>query len=112
MEAYFQPSDQGSWRGRRRLTLPLVLDADLQTLSSGYRLQRALTSTFSACARTTEKVGKKLTDGLLFTLRQPDSDREKRGIVENIRDNPTHAEVEPLRWLDSTRNAFAIQYNI
>ncbi|EGZ06897.1 hypothetical protein PHYSODRAFT_529902 [Phytophthora sojae] len=38
---YFGPSTSGGWKGRRRLTLPMVLDADLQTLSFGHRLQRA-----------------------------------------------------------------------
>eukprot|EP00644_Phytophthora_capsici_P006316 jgi/Phyca11/117195/e_gw1.32.409.1 len=41
MAAFFNPSETGTWRGRQRLTLPMVLDADLQTLSAGHRLQRA-----------------------------------------------------------------------
>ena len=41
MADFFTPSESGTWRGRRRLTLPMVLDADLQTLSAGHRLQRA-----------------------------------------------------------------------
>ncbi|OWZ07284.1 hypothetical protein PHMEG_00020342 [Phytophthora megakarya] len=34
MAAYFDPSSMGTWRGRPRTTLPVVLDADL--VSSGY----------------------------------------------------------------------------
>ncbi|KAL3666471.1 hypothetical protein V7S43_019057 [Phytophthora oleae] len=34
MTAFFNPSETGKWRGRHRLTLPMVLDADLQTLSA------------------------------------------------------------------------------
>ena len=41
MAAFFTPSESGTCRGRRRLTLLMVLDADLQTLSAGHRLQRA-----------------------------------------------------------------------
>ncbi|EGZ18804.1 hypothetical protein PHYSODRAFT_502973 [Phytophthora sojae] len=41
MDAYFRPSESSKWRGRQRLTLPMVYDADLQTLSSGHRLRRS-----------------------------------------------------------------------
>ncbi|KAG6943448.1 hypothetical protein JG688_00017594 [Phytophthora aleatoria] len=41
MSAHFSPSEAGKWRGRKRMTLPMVLDADIQTLSSGHLLQCA-----------------------------------------------------------------------
>ncbi|KAJ8550665.1 hypothetical protein ON010_g10405 [Phytophthora cinnamomi] len=40
MDAYFRLSTAGKWLGRRHLTLPMVLDADLQTLSIGHKLQK------------------------------------------------------------------------
>ncbi|ETP23633.1 hypothetical protein F441_03265 [Phytophthora nicotianae CJ01A1] len=39
MKAYFAPSDSGKWRGRRRTTLPVVLDQDLIARGCGLRLQ-------------------------------------------------------------------------
>ncbi|CAH0473370.1 unnamed protein product [Peronospora belbahrii] len=37
METFLNLRESGKWRGRRRLTLPIVLDADLQRLSAGHR---------------------------------------------------------------------------
>ena len=41
MAAFFTPSESSTWKGKRRLTLPMVFDADLHTLSAGHRLQYA-----------------------------------------------------------------------
>lgn len=39
MEAYFAPSNAGKWRGRPRITLPVILDADLVASGTGFRLR-------------------------------------------------------------------------
>ncbi|ETN20657.1 hypothetical protein PPTG_03615 [Phytophthora nicotianae INRA-310] len=39
MKAYFAPLDSGKWCGRRRTTLPVVLDQDLVASGCGLRLQ-------------------------------------------------------------------------
>ncbi|ETP30846.1 hypothetical protein F442_20240 [Phytophthora nicotianae P10297] len=41
LEYYFGPSEQPKFRGRRRLTLPVVFDADFRTLPDDYRLRRS-----------------------------------------------------------------------
>ncbi|CAH0477599.1 unnamed protein product [Peronospora belbahrii] len=54
METFINPSATGKWSGRRRLTLPMVLNADLETLSPGRRFQRVLPSPMCSGPRSVE----------------------------------------------------------
>ncbi|KAJ8524821.1 hypothetical protein ON010_g16295 [Phytophthora cinnamomi] len=65
MDAYFRLSTAGKWLGRRRLTLPMVLDADLQTLSIGHRLQRTPDLYLLRLCAQDRKGWKYLVEGLL-----------------------------------------------
>ena len=65
MESFFKLSKTGKWRGRRRLTLPMVLDADLQTLSAGHRLLRAPDLYFLRLCAQDRAAWKDLTEALL-----------------------------------------------
>ncbi|OWZ24091.1 hypothetical protein PHMEG_000940 [Phytophthora megakarya] len=85
MIAFFTPSETGKWRGRHRQTLPTILDADLQTLSAGHRLQRAPDLYLLRLCAQDRAAWKDLTESLLAyaPLNGPWS-REKRN-VENER---------------------------
>ncbi|CEG41279.1 uncharacterized protein PHALS_11636 [Plasmopara halstedii] len=65
MEAYFGPSDQPKFRGRRRTTLPEVLDADLRTLPDDYRLRRPADLYLLRCHAQDRKEWKRLIQSLL-----------------------------------------------
>ncbi|POM78874.1 Hypothetical protein PHPALM_3550 [Phytophthora palmivora] len=65
MDAYIKTSDTCTYRGRRLLILPMVLDADLQTLSTRHLLQRALKLYLLRLCAQDRKGWKQFIDGLL-----------------------------------------------